>query len=111
LVIGANLFVTAVLGFYALRIRVEFSTASILPTGDPEIEYYENVKRTFGSDIAIVGVRADDTFAPATLEKIARVTAAVAKIKESVGSRASPMLRIRPRIFNAGSRRLFLESH
>ncbi len=81
-VVSANLLVTAVLGFYALRIRVEFSTASVLPAGDPQVEYYESVKKTFGSDdIAIVGVRADDLFAAPTLEKIARVTDALANIR------------------------------
>ena len=55
-VIGANLLVTAVLGFYALHIRVESSLASVLPAGDPEVEYYAKVQEIFGSDnIAIVG--------------------------------------------------------
>ena len=58
-VIGANLLVTLILGYYALRIRVEFSTASVLPAGDPQVEYYDKVREIFGSDdIAIVGVRA-----------------------------------------------------
>jgi predicted RND superfamily exporter protein len=81
-VIGANLLVTLILGYYALRIRVEFSTASVLPAGDPQVAYYDKVREIFGSDdIAIVGVRADDLFAAATLEKIARVTDALGKIK------------------------------
>jgi uncharacterized protein len=82
LVIGANLLVTAMLGFYALRIRVEFSTASVLPARDPQVEYYAKVRETFGSDdTLIVGVRAADLFAPSTLKKIAQVTDAVAKIR------------------------------
>src|SRR5262249_13573600 len=81
-VIGANLLVTAMLGYYALRIRVESSLASILPAGDPQVEYYAKVCEIFGSDgVAIVGVRADDLFAATTLEKIARVTDALEKIK------------------------------
>jgi predicted RND superfamily exporter protein/CRP-like cAMP-binding protein len=81
-VIAANLFVTAILGYQALHIRVEFSTASVLPAGDPQVEYYAKVREIFGSDdVAIVGVRADDIFAASTLEKIARVTDALAKIK------------------------------
>jgi len=79
--IAANLLVTAILGFYAVHIRVESSMASVLPAGDPEVEYYARVRETFGSDdIAIVGVRADDLFAASTLVKIARVTDAIAKI-------------------------------
>jgi predicted RND superfamily exporter protein len=58
-VIGANLLVTLILGFYALRIRVEFSTASVLPADDPQVEYYAKVRKIFGSaDAAVVGVRA-----------------------------------------------------
>src|SRR5262245_20995505 len=80
--IAADVLVTAILGFYALQIRVEFSTASVLPAGDPEVEYYARTREIFGSDdIAIVGVRADNVFAAPTLEKIARVTDAVANIK------------------------------
>ena len=83
LVIGANLLVTAVLSFYALRIRVEFSTASVLPAGDPEVEYYTKISDIFGSaDGAIVGVRTEDLFTPSTLEKIARVTNSLSKIRE-----------------------------
>src|SRR5262249_19460726 len=81
-VIGANVLVTAVLGFYALHIRVESSVASMLPAGDREIEYYAKVCETFGSDdIILVGMRADDVFATSTLEKIARVTNALRNIK------------------------------
>ena len=82
LVIAANLLVTAILGLYALRIRVESSVASVLPVGDPEIEYYAKIRETFGSDdIAIIGVRADDLFAGSTLKKIARVGDTLATIR------------------------------
>lgn len=82
LVIAANLLVTAILGLYALRIRVESSVASVLPVGDPEIEYYAKIRETFGSDdIAIIGVRADDLFAGLTLKKIARVGDTLATIR------------------------------
>lgn len=77
----ANLLVTGVLGFYALRIRVESSLESMLPAGDPEVSYYDSVRATFGSDdVAVVGVQAYDLFAAETLEKIARVTDALGKI-------------------------------
>ena len=81
LFVAANLLVTAVLGVYALRIRIESSLESVLPAGDPEVEYYTRVRATFGSDdVGVVGIRADDIFAPATVEKIARVTDALARI-------------------------------
>ena len=81
LVIGANVLVTLVLATYAVRIRIESSIGSVLPAGDPQVSYYENVRATFGSDdVGVIGVRADDLFATATLEKIARVTDAVSRM-------------------------------
>ncbi len=78
----ANLVVTIGLGVFALRIRVESSLSSVLPAGDPSIEYYQKVRETFGSDdVAVAGIRCDDLFATPTLEKIARVTDAIAKLK------------------------------
>src|SRR5882762_4290918 len=80
-VLAANLLVTAVLGIYAVHIRVESSLQSVLPKGDPYTEYYEKVRRTFGGDnVAVVGMRCDDLFAAATLEKLAAVTTALGKI-------------------------------
>src|SRR5207253_1698009 len=76
-----NLVVTAVAAFYAVQIRVESSLQSVLPKGDPYTEYYEKVKHVFGGDnVAVVGVRCDDVFATRTLERIAAVTDALAKI-------------------------------
>ena len=81
LVIGANALVTLVLATYAVRIRIESSIGSVLPAGDPQVSYYENVRAIFGSDdVGVIGVLADDLFATATLEKIARVTDAVSRM-------------------------------
>src|SRR5882724_9063889 len=80
--LAANGALTLLLGFYALGIRIESSLSSVLPAGDPQIEYYAKVRQTFGSDdVAVVGVIADDVFANTTLAKIARVTDAIAKLK------------------------------
>lgn len=79
--VGANLLITAVLGMYAVRIRIESTIASVLPAGDPEVSYYDNVRATFGSDdVGVIGIRTDDLFATSTLEKIARVTDAVSRL-------------------------------
>ncbi len=81
LTVLANLLVTAGLGVYASRIRIENSLESVFPAGDPELKYYEDVRATFGSDdVAVVGVQAQDLFATETLGKIARVTDAIARI-------------------------------
>src|SRR5207245_585956 len=77
----ANVVVTAVRGFYALQLRIESSLESMLPAGDPKVEYYAQTRAVFGSDdVAVVGVRARDIFAPSTIEKIARVTDEIAKV-------------------------------
>ena len=82
LCLAANLAITVVLGYFALGIRIESSLSSVLPAGDPQIAYYAKVRETFGSDdVAVVGVRADNIFAPSTIEKIARVTDTIAKVK------------------------------
>ena len=80
-VVVANLLVTAFLGAWALHLRIENSLESMLPAGDPKVEYYNTTRAIFGSDdVGVIGVRADDIFAPATMVKIARVTAALGKV-------------------------------
>src|SRR5881296_1556846 len=80
-VVVANLGVTAVLGLYAVHIRIENSLESMLPAGDPKVAYYNTTRALFGSDdVGVIGVRADDVFAPSTILKIARVTDALAKV-------------------------------
>src|SRR5438876_10563459 len=80
-VVVANVVVTAVLGFYALQLRIESSLESMRPAGDPKVVYYAQTRAVFGSDdVAVVGVRALDIFAPSTIEKSARVTDEIAKV-------------------------------
>jgi predicted RND superfamily exporter protein len=80
-VIAATLLVTAALGFFAVQVRFQSSFESVLPTGDPAVAFYNEVRKLFGSDdVGIIGVLSDDLFSPATLEKIARVTNAVGKL-------------------------------
>src|SRR5258706_16338185 len=69
---------TLVLGAYAVRFRVDSAVDQLLPSGDPDGLYYDGVRRTFGSEeIAVVGLFADDVFAPATLARIDRLTRAI----------------------------------
>ncbi len=82
LILGPALVLTVGLGFYAVRIPIECSFESVLPRHDPGVAYYEQIRQTFGSDdIAVVGLRTDDLFAPGTLEKVHRVTVALAKLE------------------------------
>ncbi|MDX2167398.1 MAG: MMPL family transporter [Deltaproteobacteria bacterium] len=74
-VLLACLALTVLLGLAARGLRIEGSLQSVLPADDPGVRYYDGVREAFGSDdIAVVGVRADDLFASATLVKLARVT-------------------------------------
>lgn len=80
-VLALNLLATAVFGLFAARVRIESSLESVLPRGDPAIAYYERIRSLFGGDdVGVIGVRADDLFAPGTLAKIAHVTKAVAAL-------------------------------
>ena len=82
IIVLVNGAITAGLGLAAYHIRIEGSLESVLPKHDPELEFYGQVRETFGSDdIGVIGVRAADIFAPETLAKVARVTDRVAKIK------------------------------
>src|SRR2546428_13645003 len=73
--VAANLLVTAVLGVFALRIRIESSLESVLPAGDPEGEYYTRGRATFGSDdVGVGGIRAGGIFPPPPIGKIAPAT-------------------------------------
>lgn len=73
--VAIGLAATVLLGLAARHVRIEASMSSILRADDPGVQYYDDVRATFGSDdIAVVGVHADDIFAPATLTKIAHVT-------------------------------------
>src|SRR5579885_3130635 len=81
-VLGLAALVTLLLGTRAAHVRVEGGLENLLPAGDPEVAYYAEVRQVFGSDdVGVVGVRADDVLAPATLEKIARVTDALGRIE------------------------------
>src|SRR6058998_476359 len=81
-VVVVNLAVTAALGAFALHLRIENSLESMLPAHDPKVEYYAQTRAIFGSDaVGVVGMRAQNIFAPATIEKIARVTDLIAKVE------------------------------
>lgn len=81
LVVAGDLAITLVLGLFAVRIGIESGVETVIPANDPAIAEYEEVRRTFGSDdVAVVGVVAEDVLAPATLEKIARLTAALERL-------------------------------
>lgn len=72
---------TVALGVVAARIRVDSSIENLLPAHDPERLYYEDVRKQFGSEeILVIGVFADDVFAPDTLARIDRLCEGLAAI-------------------------------
>lgn len=75
------LVLTAFFGVYAREIQIDSSVDALLPQDDPEKRYYEDVRRLFGSDeVGVVGVMAEDVYAPETLRKIKRLTQAIERI-------------------------------
>src|SRR5688572_28251082 len=84
LVIASNFAITIVLGLFALKVRIESGVETVIPPNDPEITYYEEVRKTFGSDdVAVVGVLAPpgkNVFEKSTLLKIAKLSDELAKL-------------------------------
>jgi predicted RND superfamily exporter protein len=73
--------ITAFMGVFAIRFSVDSSVDTLLPKDDPGRAYYEEVKRVFGSDEAtVIGVFAENVFAPETIAKIDRVSKQLADI-------------------------------
>lgn len=74
---------TCFLGYHASHIRIDSSIESLLPYDDPEKQYYNDVRRLFGSeDVAVVGLITDNIYTPQTLQKITRLTEEFKKIPE-----------------------------
>jgi predicted RND superfamily exporter protein len=81
--------ITAFFAYHARHIEYDSSIESLLPEDDPERAYYEQVIQQFGNDEAgIIGLIAVDVYAPAVLEKLARITEALQQIPEVQGVRS-----------------------
>lgn len=73
--LAALVLITAALGFFARSITVDSAIENLLPEHDADRVFYEEAKRAFGSEEAtVIGVFADDVFAPRTLERIDRLS-------------------------------------
>jgi predicted RND superfamily exporter protein len=67
LVVGLG---TLFFAYHARNIRIDSSIESLLPQDDPEKQYYNEVRRLFGSeDVAVIGIITDNVYTPQTLEK------------------------------------------
>src|SRR5256712_7009956 len=67
-VVVANLAVTAVLGLYAVHIRIENSLESMLPAGDPKVAYYNATNNQTTGDRSAPFPRSDPDAAEIDLE-------------------------------------------
>ncbi len=75
------LLLTVFLGYHAGHIRLDSSVESLLPQGSPENQYYEEVRRLFGSDeVGVIGLIADNIYTPEVLQKIKRLTDEIKKV-------------------------------
>ena len=75
--------ITCYFGYHARHIQLDSSIESLLPKDDPEKEYYEEVRRLFGSDeIVVIGLVAENVYTPEVLKKIQRITEAIREIPE-----------------------------
>lgn len=80
-VLAVFLALTAYFGFHASRIRFDSSFENLLPSEDPDREYYEQIRAEFGDEeIAVVGIFADDVFTLPTLAKVDELTRRIASI-------------------------------
>src|SRR5215510_9467917 len=74
---------TGFFAYYARQIRIDSSVESLLPAGDPEKRYYDEVRQLFGrDDVGIVGIITDNIYTPETFQKIQRLTMEIKKIPE-----------------------------
>ncbi len=81
--------VTAILGFYALGIRVDSAIENLLPRGDAERVYYDGVLQDFGSEEAnVVAFFSGDVYAPevlAAIDATSKALAAIDGVREVIG--------------------------
>jgi predicted RND superfamily exporter protein/CRP-like cAMP-binding protein len=74
--------VTLFFANFAVHYKVDSSPENLLPGDDPEKVYYDSIKKEFGDEeIAVVGIFADDVFAPSTLAKVEQLTQRLAAIE------------------------------
>ncbi len=80
--------VTLGLGWAARSIQVDSAIENLLPENDPEHNFYEEARRAFGSEEAtVIGLFADDVFAPdvlAAIDELSRDLAGIDGVREVV---------------------------
>jgi hypothetical protein len=76
-----GLAITTFLAWHAAHLRIDSSVQNLYAQNDPNKKYYDEVSAVFGTDdMAVIGLVADNVYAPATLAKIKRLTAEVEQL-------------------------------
>ncbi|HUT52525.1 MAG TPA: efflux RND transporter permease subunit [bacterium] len=95
--------ITVFFGYYVPRVKFTSAVDDFFISGDPDKEFFMQVKRVFGDDgvtvIAMVSPAGEDVFSAARITKLARVTDAVAAL---AGVRKVLSLTNVQRIFGSG---------
>src|SRR5262245_49190997 len=74
---------TGFFAYYARQIRIDSSVESLLPAGDSEKLYYDEVRQLFGrDDVGVIGIITDNVYTPETFQKIHRLSTDIKKIPE-----------------------------
>ena len=64
------LLLTGFFAYHAQHIRLDSSVESLLPRGDTEKAYYDEVRGLFGSDeVGVIGIITDNVYAPHVLDE------------------------------------------
>jgi len=81
------LLITLAAGWFGVQIRFDFSPRSIFLTDDPEVEFLEDHRKTFGDEdgIVVLLVEAEDIFAAPALQAIADLSEHSADVEHATG--------------------------
>ena len=77
----ATALVTVVLGYFLKDTRINADVFSYLPESDPAVQLNRYIGEQYGgTQLAVVGLEAEDVFSPATLDTVRRLTAALEQV-------------------------------
>ncbi len=80
-ILVAAALITAGLGYFLKDMRINADIFSYLPAGDPAVQLNRYIGRQYGgTQLAVVGLEAEDVFAPATLASVRKLTAALEEV-------------------------------
>ena len=77
----ATALITVVLGYFLKDTRINSDVFSYLPARDPAVQLNRYIGKQYGgTQLAVVGLEAEDVFAPAALDSVRRLTAALEEV-------------------------------